>query len=106
MTSKENKSRILLTSGEPAGIGPDLIIKLSEINHDYDITVIGDPELLNKRAQLLSIPVKINIVSENNITNKTTSNKTIKVLPVKLNVDSKPGVLDVKNVNYIIKMKL
>ena len=104
MTSKENKSRILLTSGEPAGIGPDLIIKLSEINHDYDITVIGDPELLNKRAQLLSIPVKINIVSENNITNKKTSNKTIKVLPVKLNADSKPGVLDVKNVNYIIKM--
>ncbi len=104
MTSKKNKSRILLTSGEPAGIGPDLIVKLSQINHDYDITIIGDPELLNKRAKLLSIPVDIEIVSENNISNEITSKKTLKILPIKLNVDSKPGILDVKNVDYVIKM--
>ena len=83
MTSKKNKSRILLTSGEPAGIGPDLIIKLLQKNHDYDITIIGDPELLNQRAELLSIPVDIEIVSENNSPNELISDKTLKVLPIK-----------------------
>ena len=104
MTSKKNKSRILLTSGEPAGIGPDLIIKLLQKNHDYDITIIGDPELLNQRAKLLSIPVDIEIVSENNSPNELISDKTLKVLPIKLNVNSKPGILDTKNVDYVIKM--
>ena len=104
MTSKKNKSRILLTSGEPAGIGPDLIAKLSQINHDYDITIIGDPELLTQRAKLLSIPLNIEIVSENNIFNKITNRETLKVLPIKLNAGSKPGILDVRNVDYVIKM--
>ena len=104
MTSEKNKSRILLTSGEPAGIGPDLVIKLSQMNHDYDVTVIGDPELLNQRAKILSIPIDIEIVSENNTPNKITRKKTLKVLPIELNVDSKPGILDIKNVDYVIKM--
>ena len=104
MTSKKNNPRILLTSGEPAGIGPDLIIKLSQIRHDYDVTVIGDPELLSQRAKLLSIPIKIVIASENDLHKQNTSNKILKVLPVKLKTNSKPGLLDIKNVDYVIDM--
>ena len=55
MTSKKSNTRLLITTGEPAGIGPDLIIKLLRIQHDYNLTVIGDPKLLEQRAKLLSI---------------------------------------------------
>ena len=52
MTSKKSNTRLLITTGEPAGIGPDLIIKLLQIQHEYDLTVIGDPKLLKQRAKL------------------------------------------------------
>ena len=68
MISKKNKApRILITAGEPAGIGPDLIIKLSQIEHHYDLTIIGDPDLLNERAKLLSVPLRITTISDDNI---------------------------------------
>ena len=104
MTSKKSNTRLLITTGEPAGIGPDLIIKLLRIQHDYNLTVIGDPKLLEQRAKLLSIPVEIMIVTENDSHDVSSNKKIIKVLPIELNVDSNPGTLDIKNVNYIIKM--
>ena len=101
MISKKNKvPRILITAGEPAGIGPDLIIKLSQIEYHYDLTIIGDPDLLNERAKLLSVPLRITTISDDNISNK----KILKVLPVKLKTKSAPGILDVKNVDYVIDM--
>ena len=101
MISKKNKApRILITAGEPAGIGPDLIIKLSQIEHHYDLTIIGDPDLLNERAKLLSVPLRITTISDDNISNK----KNLKVLPVKLKTKSDPGILDVKNAAYVIDM--
>ena len=104
MTSKKSNTRLLITTGEPAGIGPDLIIKLLRIQHDYNLTVIGDPKLLEQRAKLLSIPVEIMIVTENDSHDVSSNKKIIKVLPIELNVNSNPGTLDIKNVNYIIKM--
>ena len=104
MTSKRNKPRILLTSGEPAGIGPDLIIKLSQIKHDYDITVIGDPDLLNQRAKLLSIPFNTKIISDHDVSNDLLEKDSLKILPIKLNEKSTPCILNVKNAAYIINM--
>lgn len=42
--------RIAVTSGEPAGIGPDLCARLTQGQHQADITVIGDRALLAARA--------------------------------------------------------
>ena len=105
MISKKNKApRILITAGEPAGIGPDLIIKLSQIEHHYDLTIIGDPDLLNERAKLLSVPLRITTISDDNISNVISNKNLLKVLPVKLKTKSAPGILDVKNAAYIIDM--
>ena len=100
MTYKENKPRLLITSGEPAGIGPDLIIKLSQIKHHYDLTVIGDPDLILERAKLLSIPVDINIAPSDKA---DSVDNVIDVLPVRLHSASVPGELNVKNAAYVLK---
>lgn len=100
MKSKKSKPRLLVTSGEPAGIGPELIIKLSQINHDYDLTIVADPDLLLERAKLLSIPLNIITVSKNE-TYK--DNKSLSVLPVKLNENSLPGELNVRNARYVLE---
>ncbi len=98
---RTRKPRILITAGEPAGIGPDLIIKLSQIKHDYDLTVVGDPDLLIDRAKLLSTPLDIIPVSQDSICQKENS---LKVLPIKLITSSLPGKLNVQNSSYVLKI--
>ena len=56
MKYEKRKPRILVSSGEPAGIGPDLIIQLAQIAHHNDLTIIGDPDLLLERAKQLIAP--------------------------------------------------
>jgi 4-hydroxythreonine-4-phosphate dehydrogenase len=103
MISSESKPRLLITSGEPSGIGPDLIIKLSQIKHDYDLTVITDPDLILQRAKLLSTSVEIINVEDVNKQIFQHSN-TIKVLPIKLRSKSTAGQLDSNNAHYVLEM--
>ena len=96
-----HRPRLLLTSGEPAGIGPDLIIQLSQQCHNYNLTVIGDPDLIEQRANLLSTSIKINIVSPDH-NNEQSDKNVINILPVKLDNACIPGKLDVKNADYVL----
>jgi 4-hydroxythreonine-4-phosphate dehydrogenase len=45
--------RIAITTGEPAGIGPDLCLQLEGVHFDAELVLIGDPELLTARAAQL-----------------------------------------------------
>jgi len=53
----KNKAPIAYTIGEPAGIGADIILQLSQTHNLSDIVVIGDQTLLRQRAQLLGVIV-------------------------------------------------
>ena len=48
--------RVAITSGEPAGIGPDICVMLAQHEIKADITIIGDVEMLVARAQQLKLP--------------------------------------------------
>ncbi len=50
---------IALTPGEPAGIGPDLIIRLAQQNLPRPLVIIADPDLLAKRAARLELSLSI-----------------------------------------------
>ena len=49
---------IAVTIGEPAGIGPDLCVRLAEKNWAARLVLIGDIELLRERARRLSVGVR------------------------------------------------
>jgi len=51
--------KIAVTPGEPAGIGPDLIIKLSQQAWDAQLVVFADADMLQDRATLLKLPLDI-----------------------------------------------
>ncbi len=93
-----------MSSGEPAGIGPDLIIKLAQINHQNDLTIIGDPDLLIDRAKTLSLPLEVYSVSNTDNSQHSYKPKTINVIPVKLNTACIPGTLDIRNANYVLEL--
>jgi len=50
---------VALTPGEPAGIGPDLLIMLAQQQRVLPIVAIADAQLLNDRAQQLRLPIQI-----------------------------------------------
>ena len=51
---------IAITPGEPAGIGPDLVIQAAQHDRPQAWVVVADAKMLQERAQLLELPVLIN----------------------------------------------
>jgi len=49
--------RLVITSGEPAGIGPDLVLQLAQKDWPVELVVIGDKNLLKNRADKLGLNV-------------------------------------------------
>lgn len=51
--------RLALTLGEPAGIGPDLVVMLAQGSCAAELVAIGDPTLLEQRARALQLPLEL-----------------------------------------------
>lgn len=54
-----NAKRIVVTTGEPAGVGPDLALAAALSDWPCQLVFAGDPELLASRATLLSLEIAI-----------------------------------------------
>ncbi|MCK5918133.1 MAG: 4-hydroxythreonine-4-phosphate dehydrogenase PdxA [Cocleimonas sp.] len=52
-------TRLALTAGDPAGIGPDLLIQLAQQKQSAELVVIADPDVMLQRAELLNIPLTL-----------------------------------------------
>jgi len=59
MTCTTTFHRLALTPGEPAGIGPDLCIRLIQDALPAEPVVVADPGLLERRAALLDLPLRL-----------------------------------------------
>jgi 4-hydroxythreonine-4-phosphate dehydrogenase len=51
--------RIAVTAGEPAGIGPDIVLMAAQRAWDAQLVVIADPVLLQQRAAVLGLPIEL-----------------------------------------------
>ncbi|AMO57667.1 4-hydroxythreonine-4-phosphate dehydrogenase [Endozoicomonas montiporae] len=51
--------RLIITSGEPAGIGPDLCLILASQSLPVQLVIAADPELLSQRARQLDLNVTL-----------------------------------------------
>ncbi len=92
---------IAVTLGEPAGIGPELGVLLSQKKMYKNLIFIADPSLIDQSANKLNKKVNINIM--NNVSAKKYSEKGImNLLPVQLEVKNNPGHMNHKNSKYVI----
>ena len=94
--------RIALTPGEPAGIGPDLAVTLAQQLQSHEIVAIADPELLQARARLLGLPLKIRLVDFAKSPRPSVAGE-LAVLPVALSAAVIAGELNVQNAGYILQ---
>lgn len=92
---------IAVTSGEPAGIGPDLCIQYAH-THNHRMVLIADPDLLRQRALQLGINIKFKdfIPSESPEKNRKGE---LTILPVALAQACETGNLNPANAAYVLE---
>ncbi len=55
--------RVVITPGEPAGIGPDLVVQLAQREWPVELVVCADATLLTDRAAMLGLPLTLRTYS-------------------------------------------
>ncbi|WP_392439961.1 4-hydroxythreonine-4-phosphate dehydrogenase PdxA [Edwardsiella piscicida] len=93
--------RIVITPGEPAGVGPDLIVQLAQRPWPAELVVCADPSLLEARARALGLPLTLRRYDPA-LPAQAQQATTLTVLPIPLEADVIPGELNVANGNYVV----
>ena len=89
---------LVLTTGEPAGVGPELAVQLLQQPVDDLLCIAADPELLLQRAALLKLPLALK--SDTLIA----PGGQATLLAIDLAAPSQPGQLDTTNAPYVVQM--
>lgn len=94
--------RVVITPGEPAGIGPDLIVQLAQRGGQSNWFVCADATLLTDRAAMLGLPLTLRPYSPNSPAQPQTAG-TLTLLPVALRESVTVGQLAVENGHYVVE---
>lgn len=94
--------RIVITPGEPAGIGPDICLQICLKPWPCELIFVADPNLLARRATELNLSIDI---QQADLRQASSAHKpgTINVFPIKLAKQEISGLLDVSNAAYIVE---
>ena len=94
--------RLIITLGEPAGIGPDVVLQIAQAHWQAELVVVGDPDLLKSRATQLQIPIQL---TEANLTQPAKAHETgtLKIIPISLAAPCVAGELNPDNAHYVIR---
>ena len=95
-------ARVVITPGEPAGIGPDLVIQLAQRDWPLELVVCADGRLLTERATLLGLPLTLLPYSPEKPAAPQRAG-TLTLLPVALHTEVTPGTLNVENGRYVVE---
>ena len=93
--------RLALTPGEPAGIGPDLLVMLAQSAWPAELVAVTDTHLLTRAAQRLNLPLQL--LPYNAATPAAAHVAgTLKVAHVTFAREEIPGQLDVGNARSVL----
>ncbi|MDY0971514.1 4-hydroxythreonine-4-phosphate dehydrogenase PdxA [Siccibacter turicensis] len=93
--------RVIITPGEPAGIGPDLVVQLAQRDWPVELVIAADPALLTERAALLGLPLTLRPYAAQQPAAPQAAG-TLTLLPLALQIPVTPGTLDVRNGQYVV----
>lgn len=94
--------RIVVTAGEPAGIGPDLVLALSTEDWTHQLVVCADKQMLAQRAETLGIQVTL-LDYDASAEPKPQHAGTLVVDHVPVTTQVVAGQLDESNGHYVLK---
>ncbi|MFY8300354.1 4-hydroxythreonine-4-phosphate dehydrogenase PdxA [Pseudoalteromonas sp. SS15] len=94
--------RIAITPGEPAGIGPDLVIKLAQKAWPVQLVAVVDKSILEKRAQELGETINLIPFKENDVPTLAPAG-SLYYLQIDKGVEVTPGELNEANGHYVLE---
>ncbi len=92
--------RLVLTPGEPAGIGMDLAVLLAQQPPDCDLVCVADPAVLAERARLLHLPLEIRAYNLGAACCRTPG--VLHVAAFQVREPVVPGQLQTENAAYVL----
>ena len=100
-TSGGDYLRIVLTPGEPAGIGPDIALAMAQQQLNAEIVVVADPAILLSRARDLNLSIDL---EQCDLQASPSRHKpaSLKVIPINLDQKVNKGELNTANAHYVI----
>ena len=93
--------RMVVTPGEPAGVGPDLTLHLSQQSWPVELIVVADQNLLADRAKQLGVSVMLKTYDAMAEPRPSPAGELI-VEPVAMSKPARAGLLDPGNAPYVI----
>ena len=103
MADQLNLKRIVLTPGEPAGIGPDLCLSIAQSEVlPCQLVALACPVLLKERATMLGLPLTLR---EFDASQPIQAHQpgTLSIIPVDLHSSVTAGRLNAANSRYVLK---
>lgn len=91
---------LAVTSGEPAGIGPDICLDLPEADLPCRCVVLGDKTLLQARAQALGKSVQL----QDYDAARAPAAGVLEVLHIPLRTPCEAGRLSTENAPYVLQL--
>jgi 4-hydroxythreonine-4-phosphate dehydrogenase len=95
--------RIAITSGEPAGIGPDILLKAAMREQHAQLVALADIQLLKDRADLLGLDIELKHWTGNTpLVQHTPGSLWVSEVPLKSACT--PGKLNSANAEYVLEL--
>jgi 4-hydroxythreonine-4-phosphate dehydrogenase len=94
--------RLALTPGEPAGIGPDLVIKIVQQASPHQRVAVADPHLLEQCARQLGLPLRLVDLDPHQPPEADLAG-TLRIVPVPLAAPVTAGQLNPTNAAYVLE---
>jgi 4-hydroxythreonine-4-phosphate dehydrogenase len=99
----QHVARLALTAGEPAGIGPDLLLQLAAHPSGAQRVVIADPDVLEQRARQLGLSVRLVGFSPDSPRRPTPAG-VLEVSPVPVAAPVQAGRLNPVNAGHVLAL--
>jgi 4-hydroxythreonine-4-phosphate dehydrogenase len=92
--------RLAITSGDPAGVGPELVARLAASPIAADLIAIGDAGLLQRAAQRCGLALQLE--PDDGQPRRLRAAGSLRVLEVPLRAPEVPGRLDPRNAFHVL----
>ncbi|MDA0978105.1 MAG: 4-hydroxythreonine-4-phosphate dehydrogenase PdxA, partial [Proteobacteria bacterium] len=94
----DDRPTLIITPGEPAGIGPDICLNVVGLHdHGARLIFVADPKLLAQRASQLGIQCRFN-----DITGSSYRDDAMNLHPVSCAAPVVPGEASTANASYVL----
>lgn len=96
-------TRLALTAGEPAGVGPDLLVQLASRPSGAQRVVVGDPMVLKERARKLGLDIRLQEFIPDQPPRPSASG-CLELIEVRTRNPVRPGHLDPENAEHVLAL--